>query len=94
MGWANWNTFGCNYSDSTIRQQAKALVDLGLKDVGYDIIIIQECITKAGDRNASGIMQPDPIKFPHGMADLVDYIHSLGLKAGIYTDVGSQTCAG
>eukprot|EP01084_Bolivina_argentea_P189707 326186_1 len=94
MGWANWNTFGCNYNDTTIRQQAKAMVDLGLKDVGYEILIIQECIVKAGDRNASGILQPDPIKFPYGIPNLVDYIHSLGLKAGIYTDVGPETCAG
>eukprot|EP01083_Nonionella_stella_P307236 1079124_1 len=97
MGWANWNTFGCNYNDTTIRQvrqQAKALVDLGLRDVGYDVLIIQECIVKAGARNASGVLQPDPVKFPYGIPNLVDYIHSLGLKAGIYTDVGPITCAG
>ena len=69
------------------------MADLGLLDVGYEILIIQECIVKAGDRNSSGILQPDPVKFPYGIPNLVDYIHSLGLKAGIYTDVGNETCA-
>jgi len=91
MGWANWNTFGCNYTDETIRAQAKALVDLGLSNLGYEILIVQECI--ASSRNVFGVLQPDPIKFPYGLFDLTDFIHSLGLKAGIYTDVGNQTCA-
>ena len=84
-----------------------------MRDAGYDIIIIQECITKAGGcrtvdsfmfvhfifinlghRDANGVPQPDPKKFPHGIKDLVDYIHSKKLRAGIYTDVGPQTCAG
>ena len=55
-----------------------------MRDAGYDIIIIQECITKTGHRDANGVPQPDPKKFPHGMKDLVDYIHSKGLKAGIF----------
>ena len=66
----------------------------GMRDAGYNIIIIQECITKTGHRDANGVPQPDPVKFPHGMKNLVDYIHSKGLKAGIYTDVGPRTCAG
>lgn len=94
MGFANWNGFGCNYNDTTIRSIADALVRTGMRDAGYTTIIIQECIVKAGARNASGVLQPDPEKFPYGMANLVDYIHSKGLKAGIYTDVGPETCAG
>jgi len=93
MGFANWNGFGCNYDDATIRGIADALVSTGMKDVGYNIIIIQECITPAGHRDANGVPQPDPKKFPYGMKNLVDYIHSKGLKAGIYTDVGPYTCA-
>ena len=94
MGWANWNQFGCNYNDSVIRQMADSIVSSGMVDVGYKTIIIQECITKTGHRDAMGRPMPDPEKFPHGMSDLVSYIHSKGLLAGIYTDVGSQTCAG
>eukprot|EP00045_Choanoeca_perplexa_P015572 m.197824 g.197824 ORF g.197824 m.197824 type:complete len:561 (-) comp17029_c0_seq1:2549-4231(-) len=94
MGWANWNAFGCNYTSATIRTMADALVSTGMRDVGYDTIIIQECITIAGHRNAQGVPLPDPNKFPEGMKALVDYIHSKGLKAGIYTDVGVETCAG
>lgn len=94
MGFANWNGFGCNYNDSTIRGIADALVDSGMRDAGYNIIIIQECITPNGHRDEHGVPQPDPKKFPHGMKNLVDYIHSKDLLAGIYTDVGPQTCAG
>jgi len=95
MGWANWNGFACNYDDSTIRAQADALVSTGMRDVGYNVVIIQECITKAGSRDkTTGAPQPDPVKFPHGMKSLVDYIHTKGLRAGIYTDVGPLTCAG
>ena len=61
---------------------------------GYKTMIIQECITLAGHRDASGVPQPDPKKFPFGIKGLCDYIHSKGLLCGIYTDVGPKTCAG
>ena len=57
-------------------------------------MIIQECITLAGHRDASGVPQPDPKKFPFGIKGLCDYIHSKVLLCGIYTDVGPKTCAG
>eukprot|EP01084_Bolivina_argentea_P195917 335978_1 len=91
MGWASWNPFGCNYTEDTIKQQSKALVDLGLGDLGYDIVITQECI--GVNRTAEGVMIADPIRFPSGMRHLSDYIHSLQLRAGIYTDAGPLTCA-
>ena len=94
QGWANWNYFGCEYNATTIRDTADALVSLGLRDAGYDTIIIQECITPAGHRDAHGVPLPDRAKFPNGIDGLVAYIHSKGLKAGIYTDVGPETCAG
>jgi len=93
MGYANWNLLGCDYNDTTIRQIADALVSTGLRDVGYEYVLIQECITPAGHRDSNGVMIPDPAKFPYGMANLADYIHSKGLKAGIYTDVAYRTCA-
>ena len=77
-----------------IRQEANALVTQGFKDAGYEIMIIQECIVPYGDRTQNGTLIPDINKFPYGIRNLTDYIHSLGLKAGIYTDVGQRTCAG
>jgi alpha-galactosidase len=95
MGFANWNLFGCNYNDTTIREIADSFVSTGLRDAGYEYILIQECIVPAGARDPiTHVVQPDPIKFPFGLANLADYIHSKGLKAGIYTDVAHLTCAG
>lgn len=93
MGWANWNSLGCNYDETTIRAMADHMISSGMKDAGYNYLIIQECIVPAGHRDANGTLVPDPKKFPHGIPALVDYIHQKGLKAGIYTDVGPQTCA-
>ncbi|HEY2467526.1 MAG TPA: hypothetical protein VGI45_06765 [Terracidiphilus sp.] len=94
MGWANWNSMGCDYDESTIHAIADSLVSSGMKDAGYRYLIIQECIVPAGHRAPDGTLLPDPRKFPHGIPDLVTYIHQKGLKAGIYTDVGPLTCAG
>jgi alpha-galactosidase len=93
MGWANWNSLGCNYDDRTIRAIADHMVSSGMRDAGYQYLIIQECIVPVGHRDKDGTLQPDPVKFPHGIPALVAYIHSKGLKAGIYTDVGTRTCA-
>jgi alpha-galactosidase len=90
MGWASWNHFFCDYNDQTIREQADALVSSGMRDVGYKYVIIQECI--ASNRDAKGSLILDSKRFPNGMKALVDYVHSRGLKAGIYTDVGKYTC--
>lgn len=90
MGWANWNRFFCDYDEQTIRAQADALVATGMRDLGYKYLIIQECI--APDRDTMGNLVVDAKRFPHGMKSLADYIHSHGLKAGIYTDVGPFTC--
>jgi alpha-galactosidase len=90
MGWASWNHFFCDYNEQTIREQADALVSTGMRDLGYKYVLIQECI--APGRTPDGHLIIDPTRFPHGIAKLVDYIHSRGLKAGIYTDVGPYTC--
>jgi alpha-galactosidase len=91
MGWASWNHFFCEYDEQTIRQQADALVATGMKEAGYQYVIIQECI--APGRDEKGNLAPDAKRFPHGMKALADYIHGKGLKMGIYTDVGPNTCA-
>jgi alpha-galactosidase len=69
------------------------MVSSGMKDAGYRYLVIQECIVPFGHRSADGTLLPDPVKFPHGIPALVDYIHQKGLKAGIYTDLGAKTCA-
>lgn len=90
MGWASWNYYFCNYDEKAVRNQADALVSTGMRDLGYQYVIIQECI--APTRDSSGHLVPDAARFPHGLPALVSYIHSRGLKAGIYTDVGPLTC--
>lgn len=90
MGWSSWNTFHVNISDSLIRTQADAMVRLGLKDLGYSHINIDDGFF--GWRDSTGLMHPHPKRFPNGMKVVADYIHSLGLKAGIYSDAGANTC--
>lgn len=90
MGWASWNHFFCDYDEKTIRAQADALVSTGMKDAGYKYVVIQECI--ASKRDAQGNLIADSERFPSGMPALTAYIHKLGLKAGVYTDIGRNTC--
>jgi alpha-galactosidase len=92
MGWNTWNKFQCNVSDDLIRGMADALVKSGMKDAGYQFIVIDDCWQVS--RDASGNIVADAERFPHGIKALGDYIHSLGLKFGIYSDAGSKTCAG
>ena len=92
MGWNSWNKFGCNINEEIIKKMADAMVESGMKDAGYQYIIIDDCWQ--GQRDSLGFIQPDPERFPSGMKALVDYIHSKGLKFGIYSDAGWNTCGG
>jgi alpha-galactosidase len=92
MGWNTWNKFGCNVSDELVRGMADAMVKSGMKDAGYQYIVIDDCWQVSRDANANIV--PDPQRFPNGMKALADYVHSLGLKFGVYSDAGSKTCAG
>ena len=92
MGWNTWNKFGSNVSEGLIRQTADAMVASGMKDAGYEYINIDD--TWQGERDSQGFIQPDPKRFPSGMKALADYVHSKGLKLGIYSDAGPKTCAG
>ncbi len=91
MGWNSWNNFGCNVSEDMIRQMADAMVKSGMKDAGYRYVVIDDCWQV--ERDASGNIVADSKHFPSGIKALVDYVHSLGLKFGIYSDAGSKTCA-
>lgn len=92
MGWNTWNKFACDVNEQLIRDAADAMVATGMKDAGYEYIVIDDCWH--GERDADGFIQPDPVRFPSGMKALGDYIHSKGLKFGIYSDAGTLTCAG
>ena len=90
MGWSSWNAFRVNISEDIIKQQADLLVQKGLKDAGYRYVNIDDGYF--GKRDVQGKMQAHETRFPGGMKPVVDHIHSLGLKAGIYTDAGNNTC--
>ncbi len=90
MGWSSWNTYHVNINEELIKKQADALVAQGLKDAGYIYINIDDGFF--GYRDGSGKMHAHPERFPNGMKVVSDYIHSLGLKAGIYSDAGDNTC--
>lgn len=92
MGWNSWNKFACNVDENLIKSVADAMVSSGMKDAGYTYINIDDCWH--GDRDSLGFIHPDAKRFPSGMKALADYIHSKGLKIGIYSDAGSQTCGG
>jgi alpha-galactosidase len=92
MGWNSWNKFACNVNEEMIRSMAEAMVRSGMKDAGYQYVNIDDCWQVS--RDANGNIVADRQRFPHGMKALGDYIHSLGLKFGIYSDAGSKTCAG
>ncbi|HTQ50886.1 MAG TPA: glycoside hydrolase family 27 protein [Candidatus Acidoferrales bacterium] len=92
MGWNSWNKFGNAVNEELIRETADAMVASGMKDAGYEFINIDD--TWEGERDGQGFIQPDPQKFPSGMKALADYVHSKGLKLGIYSDAGALTCGG
>lgn len=92
MGWNSWNKFACNVDENMIKQMADAMVSTGMKDAGYTYINIDDCWH--GDRDSLGFIHPDAKRFPSGMKALADYVHAKGLKLGIYSDAGSQTCGG
>jgi alpha-galactosidase len=92
MGWNSWNHFGCNITEEVIRETADAMVTSGMRDAGYLYVNIDDCWH--GERDENGFIQADPERFPSGMKALADYVHSKGLKLGLYSDAGWTTCAG
>src|SRR5437763_2857596 len=90
MGWNSWNKFGCDVSEKLIKSAADAIVSSGMKDAGYQYVVIDDCWQVSRDEN--GNIVPDAKRFPSGMKALGDYIHGKGLKFGIYSDAGTGTC--
>ncbi|KAN0027907.1 hypothetical protein ACTFIV_009733 [Dictyostelium citrinum] len=96
MGFNYWNFDGCKtnlINETMMMNTAYAMSTNGMSKVGYEYVNLDDCwMAKTRDRN--GNLRPDPIRFPNGIKYLADYIHSLGLKFGIYGDIGSETCKG
>ncbi|MDQ3929991.1 MAG: glycoside hydrolase family 27 protein [Chloroflexota bacterium] len=93
MGWNSWNLFGSKVNEEAIRGTAEAFVALGLRDCGYNYVVIDDCWSVKSGRDGNGDLVPDPEKFPNGIKTLADHVHSLGLKIGIYSDAAELTCA-
>lgn len=93
LGWNSWNTFTWDINEELIKQVADVFVEQGYKDAGYEYIVIDDCWSLR-ERDEQGRLVPDPAKFPSGMKALADYIHSKGLKFGMYSCAGTHTCAG
>ena len=91
MGWSSWNTFYTNISENIIKQQARAMVSQGFKDVGYKYVNIDDGFF-GGRNKQTGELLIHPQRFPNGLKVVAEYIHRLGLKAGIYSDAGANTC--
>lgn len=93
MGWNSWNTFTGDIDEKMIMQTADAIVENGLLDAGYEYLVIDDCWSEK-KRDENGMLVADRKKFPHGMKYVADYVHSKGLKFGIYSCCGILTCAG
>jgi len=101
MGWMAWERFRCNIdceddpdnciSEKLFMQMADRIAEDGFKKAGYEYVCIDDCWT-SHNRTLEGDLQPDPKRFPSGIKKLADYIHSKGLKFGLYADYGSHTC--
>jgi alpha-galactosidase len=92
MGWNSWNHFNCHIEEKLIRETADAMVSTGLAALGYNYINLDDCWAEL-NRDSQGNLVPKSSTFPSGIKALADYVHSKGLKLGIYSDAGTQTCS-
>ena len=92
MGWNSWNKFACDVNEKIVRATADAMVSSGMRDAGYQYVVIDDCWQ--GPRDAIGFITADTQRFPSGIKALADYVHSRGLEFGIYSDAGRLTCGG
>ena len=93
MGWNTWNTFGKDINEALIRESADAFIDNGLKDAGYEYLVIDDCWSEYNRDPVTDRIVPHHEKFPNGMKVVADYVHSKGLKFGMYSCDGVRTCA-
>ncbi|XP_071734700.1 alpha-galactosidase-like [Rutidosis leptorrhynchoides] len=92
MGWNSWNHFGCNIEEKLIRETADAMVSTGLAAAGYKYVNLDDCWAEL-NRDSKGNFIPKAATFPSGIKALADYVHNKGLRLGIYSDAGTQTCS-
>eukprot|EP01123_Difflugia_compressa_P003769 TRINITY_DN15076_c0_g1_i2.p1 TRINITY_DN15076_c0_g1~~TRINITY_DN15076_c0_g1_i2.p1 ORF type:complete len:529 (-),score=89.40 TRINITY_DN15076_c0_g1_i2:110-1654(-) len=92
MGWNSWNHFGCNINEELIKSTISVITTSGLAAAGYKYVNLDDCW--AGYRDSEGYIHPDNKSFPNGLTPLADYAHQLGLHFGVYSDAGTNTCAG
>ena len=93
MGFNTWNTFGPDINEQMVLEMADVMAEKGYRDAGYKYVVIDDCWSLR-ERDENGNLVADPEKFPHGMKYVGDYIHSKGLKFGMYSCAGIRTCAG
>ena len=93
MGWNSWNTFETNIDEKLVKETVDIMISSGMVAAGYNYIVLDDG-WMAKDRDLNGNLVPDPIKFPSGMKALIEYVHSKGLKFGLYNCAGTKTCAG
>jgi alpha-galactosidase len=93
MGFNTWNTFQTKISEDMLREMVDVFISSGMRESGYQYFVLDDG-WMAMDRDQNGSLVADPVKFPHGMKAFADYVHSKGLKFGIYNCAGSKTCAG
>jgi alpha-galactosidase len=92
MGWNSWNKFACKVNEGVVRQAADAMVSSGMRDAGFQYIVIDDCWQTSRDKDGNIVI--DSQNFPSGIKALADYVHGKGLKFGIYSDAGTKTCQG
>ncbi|KAL8315853.1 hypothetical protein RB597_007599 [Gaeumannomyces tritici] len=93
MGWNNWNAFGCDVSEHLLLSTAEKLVSLGLRDLGYNYVVLDDCWQDPKGRDEHGKLQPEATKFPRGLKAISDDLHAMGFKYGMYSSAGEMTCA-
>tara|TARA_B100000795_G_scaffold210106_1_gene163665 strand:+ start:255 stop:947 length:693 start_codon:yes stop_codon:yes gene_type:complete len=94
LGWGSYNAFGVHATDANVRATADALVSLGLAELGYHFLVIDDQWQDLKRDPINRSLVPNPAKFPHGIASLADYVHAKGLGLGLYSDAGPVTCSG
>ncbi len=94
MGWNSWNTFQSNINEKLVIEMADEMVSSGMRDAGYIYLVLDDAWMAKERDIITGNLVPDPVKFPRGMKFIADYVHSKGLKFGLYNCAGTLTCAG
>ncbi|KIP11591.1 glycoside hydrolase family 27 protein [Phlebiopsis gigantea 11061_1 CR5-6] len=94
LGWNTWNAYGCGFDSEKLLDAANLFVSLGLQKAGYEYVNIDDCWATMQRNATTQRIVPDPTKFPDGLDTVASQIHALGLKIGIYSDAGTNTCSG